>query len=103
MGAHRVAAPRHARRWRCWDMASANARARGALLKRARIAAGLSQEELAGRSGVSVHTISDMERGLARHTRPATLTLLADVLPLSPPERAALTAARQPVLPRWQL
>src|SRR5262249_34632010 len=72
-------------------MASANALTRGTLLKRARLAAGLTQEELAQRSGVSVHTISDLERGLARHTRVATLALLADVLALGPDERAAFT------------
>src|SRR5262249_53324354 len=85
-------------------MASANALTRGTLLKRARLAAGLTQEELALRSGVSVHTISDLERGLARHTRTATLELLADVLSLSPAERAAFTAVQRPMqLSRWHL
>jgi tetratricopeptide (TPR) repeat protein/transcriptional regulator with XRE-family HTH domain len=85
-------------------MASANLPSRSTVLKRARIAAGLTQEELAARSGVSVHTISDLERGLARHTRTATLALLAEVLTLSPADRAALTTMRQPIPPsRWHL
>lgn len=83
-------------------MASAHVHARCALLKRARLAAGLTQEELAQRSGVSVHTISDLERGLARHSRAATLSLLADVLSLGADERAAFTAVERSVAPpRW--
>jgi predicted ATPase/DNA-binding XRE family transcriptional regulator len=85
-------------------MASPNLPVRGTLLKRARIAAGLTQEELAARSGVSVHTISDLERGQARHTRAATLALLVDVLSLSPAERTALIVVRRPAsLSRRQL
>jgi tetratricopeptide (TPR) repeat protein/transcriptional regulator with XRE-family HTH domain len=85
-------------------MASANLSSHSTVLKRARLAAGLTQEELATRSGVSVHTISDLERGLARHTRAVTLALLADVLSLSPADRAALTTMRRPLPPsRWHL
>jgi transcriptional regulator with XRE-family HTH domain len=85
-------------------MAAANLHTRSILLKRARIAAGLTQEKLATRSGVSVHTISDLERGLARHTRTATLALLADVLSLSPAERTAFTTTqRRAQLSRWRL
>src|SRR5215469_13606103 len=80
-------------RRRCEDMASAHTLARSALLKRARLAAGLTQEELAARSGVSVHTISDLERGLARHTRASTLALLADVLSLGADELACIEDA----------
>jgi peptide/nickel transport system substrate-binding protein len=72
-------------------MASVHTLAR--LLKRARLEAGLTQEELAARSGVSVHTISDLERGLARHTRASTLALLADVLSLGADELACIEDA----------
>lgn len=74
-------------------MESAHTLARSALLKRARLAASLTQEELAARSGVSVHTISDLERGLARHTRAATLALLAEVLSLGADELACIEDA----------
>ena len=36
----------------------------GAFLKRYRLAAGLSQEALAARAGLSARTISDLERGI---------------------------------------
>ena len=52
----------------------------GALIRNYRIAAGLTQEELAARAGLDVRTISDIERG--RTTRPhrSTVDLLARVL-----------------------
>jgi predicted ATPase/transcriptional regulator with XRE-family HTH domain len=63
------------------------------LLKRFRAAAGLTQEELAERAGVSARSISDLERGLERRPRRSTLALLAEALQLSPEERARLEAA----------
>jgi transcriptional regulator with XRE-family HTH domain len=45
-------------------MAAAAPRPFGALLKRYRQAAGLTQEALAGQAGLSIRTISDLERGL---------------------------------------
>ena len=60
----------------------------GALLRRLRRAANLTQEELAERSGVSARTISDMERGLMRRARHETIILLAEALALTPSERA---------------
>ncbi len=65
----------------------------GMLLKRYRVAAGLTQEELAERSGVSARTISDLERGLARRWRHDTISLVAEVLQLSAPEREAVEVA----------
>jgi tetratricopeptide (TPR) repeat protein/transcriptional regulator with XRE-family HTH domain len=59
----------------------------GIRLRRARAAAGLSQEELADRSGVSVRTISDLERGRTRRPYPRSIRLLATALRL--PEPAA--------------
>src|SRR5688500_104909 len=63
-----------------------------------RIAAGLTQEELAERSGLSTRGISDLERGARRLPRKDTLQLLLDVLQLSLADRGALIAAgRRPV------
>jgi predicted ATPase/DNA-binding XRE family transcriptional regulator len=64
------------------------------LLKRARLRAGLTQEELADRSGLSVEAISALERGFRRHPRQATLVLLADALDLAGAERDAFVEAK---------
>ncbi|HEV2459757.1 MAG TPA: helix-turn-helix domain-containing protein, partial [Ktedonobacterales bacterium] len=61
----------------------------GALLKRYRRAAGLSQEALAERAGYSVGHISKLERS-ARLPAPATVDLLADALALDALQCAAL-------------
>lgn len=65
----------------------------GGLLRRYRFAAGLTQEELAQRSGLSVRTLSDMERG--RRARPfiRSVRLVADALELPGPARAQLMSA----------
>jgi predicted ATPase/class 3 adenylate cyclase len=63
------------------------------VLKRHRLSAGLSQEELAGRAGLSPRSVSDLERGEHTNPRPATVRLLADALGLSEQERAAFLAA----------
>ena len=52
----------------------------GARLRACRRSAGLSQEELAERSGLSVRTISNLERGRARWPYRDTLRRLADAL-----------------------
>ncbi len=61
-----------------------------------RLRAGLSQEELAERAGVSARAISDMERGLRKNPRPETLRLLSAALQLSEAERAHFFAAANP-------
>ena len=61
----------------------------GRLLRRSRLAAGLSQEALAERAGLSWRTISDLERGVKHGPRGSTLRLLADALALGAAERAA--------------
>ena len=61
-----------------------------------RSTAGLSQEDLAERSGVSRNGISDLERGLSHTPRFETVRLLADGLALTDEERAALVAAARP-------
>src|SRR5690348_1017309 len=59
----------------------------GALLRRYRTLAGLSQESLAGRAGVSVRAVSDLERGVNRTPRAETLDLLVTALGLGPADR----------------
>src|SRR5438874_10161880 len=64
----------------------------GGLLRRLRLRAALTQEELAERSGLSVEAISALERGVRRHPRRATLALLAGGLELETAEREAFVA-----------
>ena len=65
----------------------------GALLRRCRALAGLSQEALAERAGLSARGISDLERGLRRWPQAATLRRLVASLGLPPDRAAALAAA----------
>jgi tetratricopeptide (TPR) repeat protein len=68
----------------------------GQRLRWHRMAAGLTQEELAERSGLSVRSISDIERGRSGRPFRASLERLADALRLPATERTAImTAARQ--------
>jgi predicted transcriptional regulator len=52
----------------------------GDRLRRQRVAVGLTQEELARRSGLSVRAISDMERGRTRRPRRSTLSMIVGAL-----------------------
>src|SRR5215467_10923972 len=65
----------------------------GTLLKRYRVAAGLTQEALAAQAGLSPRGISDLERGERRAPRKETIHLLAEALHLSEAKRAQLEAA----------
>ena len=65
----------------------------GTLLRRYRIDLGLTQDELAERTGVSKRSIGNMERGVPHTPRKDTLTLLADALALDPTERAQFAEA----------
>lgn len=67
----------------------------GDLLLAARTRSGLTQEELAERSGVSVRTISDLERHRIAVPQRRTAAALADALPLSETEWAALRGVRR--------
>jgi len=60
----------------------------GALLRRHRLTAGLTQEALAEHAGLSVRGISDLERGVNRAPYIATILRLGDALQLSDEQRA---------------
>ncbi|HEY4026674.1 MAG TPA: helix-turn-helix domain-containing protein [Candidatus Dormibacteraeota bacterium] len=73
----------------------------GALLRRHRLAARLTQEALAERAGLSAKSVSALESGVRRSPYRATIDRLADALGLSPPQHAELAASarRQPRAP----
>ncbi|HEV2238114.1 MAG TPA: helix-turn-helix domain-containing protein [Ktedonobacterales bacterium] len=83
-------------------MAAASATRFGDVLRRHRLAIGLTQEELAERAGLSRRGIADLERGVRQHPRKDTVALLADALGLTGPDRTAFAAAARGmlVLPR---
>src|SRR3954463_11756336 len=62
-------------------------------LRALREAAGLSQEELAERAGLSSHAISALERGTRTRPYPHTMRALCEALGADADERAALVAA----------
>lgn len=67
------------------------------LLRSHREAAGLTQEELAARAGVSTRTVSDIERGLRSRLYVDTAERFAQALELAPdPRTTFLQAARGP-------
>ena len=66
----------------------------GALLKRYRLVAGLSQEALAARATLSSRAISDLERGIKLRPHFETLELLTDALSLPAEQRALLHPQR---------
>jgi tetratricopeptide (TPR) repeat protein/transcriptional regulator with XRE-family HTH domain len=63
------------------------------LLRRLRIRAGLTQEELAEAARLSARSVSDLERGINLTARRETARLLADALSLAGPERAEFEQA----------
>ena len=66
------------------------------VLRRARRATGLTQQELAERTNLSARSISDLERGINLTPRRATLQALVDVLQLSAAEERSFLAAARP-------
>jgi predicted ATPase/DNA-binding CsgD family transcriptional regulator/DNA-binding XRE family transcriptional regulator len=64
----------------------------GGWLRRHRELAGLTQEELAARAGLTARAVSAIERGRRRRPYPHTVRALATALDLSPAEHADLLA-----------
>ena len=65
----------------------------GTQLRRLREAAGITQEELAFRAGLTPNAVSDLERGKTRRPYPHTVRSLANAIGLSEDERMSLLAA----------
>src|SRR5438045_614310 len=65
----------------------------GGLLRHYRAEAGLSQEALAERAGMSRRGVADLERGARHFPYGDTVRRLADALNLNPAERSMLLAA----------
>lgn len=64
----------------------------GGRVLRLRLDAGLTQQELADRAGISVRALQDLERGRVLRPRARSLDGLLTALGLSPPQREALMA-----------
>lgn len=69
----------------------------GWLLRRYRLASGLSQEELAERAGLSVRAIANIERGQTSRPYRRSVQLLADGLRLPEPQREQLERASRAI------
>jgi len=69
------------------------------LLRQLRTEAGLTQEELAERAGLSPRSVSDLERGINRTARKDTAVLLGGALGLAEPVRGLFVAAARGLAP----
>jgi predicted ATPase/DNA-binding XRE family transcriptional regulator/Tfp pilus assembly protein PilF len=65
------------------------------LLRRARRAAGLTQEELAEKAGLSTRAVSNLERGINQAPQRETFEMLVNALDVTPEERREWENARQ--------
>src|SRR5919112_3282969 len=65
----------------------------GTMLRELRVAAGLTQEELASRAGLTAKAVSALERGERKRPYPHTVRSLTDALGLGGEERATLAAS----------
>ena len=72
----------------------------GVLLRRHRLAVGLTQEALAEQASLSMRGISDLERGVNLSPRALTVALLASALHLQAGDRAEFAAAARGLWPR---
>ncbi|MDQ2875148.1 MAG: tetratricopeptide repeat protein [Actinomycetota bacterium] len=72
------------------SMGGSDSQRLGGGMRRARLAAGLTLEELASRSGMSVRAISNLERGRTQRPREGSIRLLAAALGLAEPAPAEL-------------
>lgn len=72
----------------------------GALLRRLRLAAGLSQEALAERARISTKAVGSLELGTRRAPYRETVELLLDALNATGEERSQLTAIAEKARPR---
>jgi predicted ATPase/transcriptional regulator with XRE-family HTH domain len=81
--------------WRCIVVANRYAGRFGDLLRHQRLEAGLSQETLAERAGLSVRGISALERGVNRTPQRETVLRLAEALALAGEARALFEEAAQ--------
>jgi transcriptional regulator with XRE-family HTH domain len=79
-------------------METSSTSAFAALVRRHRLAAGLTQEALAERAGLSARGVQDLERGIRLAPRAETVRLLAEALGLDNAARAALVTAARPEL-----
>jgi tetratricopeptide (TPR) repeat protein/transcriptional regulator with XRE-family HTH domain len=70
----------------------------GKLLRQCRLACGLTQEELAGRAGLAVRTIRQLEAGRVR-PRPATVRLLGSALNMTETDLQRLHSTAAPPVP----
>src|SRR5882757_10065984 len=64
-----------------------------AVLRRSRLRANLTQDELAARAAIGVRTVRDLERGRASRPQRTTVELLAAALGLAAADREAFLAA----------
>jgi DNA-binding XRE family transcriptional regulator len=69
----------------------------GELLRRYRLDAGLTQQELADRAGLSVRAVSDLERGVHRTPYPDTLRRLTQALGVTDEAAAAFRSLRSQI------
>jgi transcriptional regulator with XRE-family HTH domain len=84
-------------------MASVQPQSFGELLRRYRIAAGLTQEQLAEQARLSARGIGALETGARRAPRKDTVAMLAKALGLAPAEHALLESAARQRLARIQV
>src|SRR5918995_6648694 len=71
----------------------------GSLLRQHRLAAGLSQAELAERAGLSTDGVGALEAGRRATPRLYTVRALAEALSLAEDDRLSLIAAAHPAAP----